>query len=82
MQENILMEMTSLFRQVFDDPGLVITHETTSNDVPGWDSFSHVNLMITVEHRFKIRFSDKEIANFKNVGEMIACITKKNTTTI
>jgi acyl carrier protein len=78
MSADILAEMTVVFRQVFDDPGLVISPETTANDVPGWDSFSHVNLMITVEHHFKIKFTDKEIASFKNVGELVASIMKKS----
>ena len=78
MNANILDELAVVFRQVFDDPCLVISPETTANDVPGWDSFSHVNLMITVEHHFKIKFTDKEIATFKNVGELVASIMKKS----
>ena len=78
MNANILDDLTVIFRQVFDDSGLVISPETTANDVPGWDSFSHVNLMITLEHHFKIKFTDKEIATFKNVGELVAGIIKKS----
>jgi acyl carrier protein len=66
-----------VFQQVFDDPSLIITPETTANDVPGWDSFSHINLLITVEHHFKIKFTDKEIATFKNVGELMTAIGNK-----
>ena len=77
MTANTLDELAVVFRQVFDDSSLVISPTTTSNDVPGWDSFSHVNLMITVEHHFKIKFTDKEIASFKNVGELVASIDKK-----
>lgn len=78
MKANILDELTVVFRQVFDDPSLMISPETTANDVLGWDSFSHVNLMITVEHHFKIKFTNKEIATFKNVGELVDSIMKKN----
>ncbi len=78
MSANLFDELTSVFRRVFDDPNLVISPETTANDVPGWDSFSHINLLITVEHHFKIKFTDKEIATFKNVGELVAAITKKS----
>ena len=77
MTANTLDELAVVFRQVFDDTSLVISPATTSNDVPGWDSFSHVNLMITVEHHFKVKFTDKEIATFKNVGELVASIDKK-----
>jgi acyl carrier protein len=77
MKSDILAELTLVFQQVFDDPSLIITPETTANDVPGWDSFSHINLLITVEHHFKIKFTDKEIATFKNVGELMTAIGNK-----
>lgn len=74
---NTLDQLTSVFRKVFDDSNLVITLKTTANDVVGWDSFSHINLMVTIEHYFKIKFTDREIASFKNVGELVANIEKK-----
>jgi acyl carrier protein len=73
----ILEELTCVFRNVFDDPTLVISTDTNADDVVGWDSFSHVNLMIAVEHHFKIHFTDKEIVSFKNVGELITDISMK-----
>jgi len=79
MDEVILQGLTEVFRQVFDDAGLVLTPQTASNDVPGWDSFSHINLMVSVERRFKVKFSDKEIAGFKNVGELAAAVAQKST---
>ena len=62
--------LTEVFRQVFDDPGIVLTPETTADMVEGWDSLSHVNLMMAVENRFNIRFKQKEVMSFKNVGDL------------
>ena len=53
-------KLNGIFCEVFDDDTLEIAPEMTANDVDGWDSLSHVNLIVAVEARFNIRFSQKE----------------------
>jgi len=72
-----LEELNGIFKEVFDDDELVVNQATTANDVDGWDSLSHVNLIVAIEGRFKIRFSHKELLSFKNVGDMVKCIEMK-----
>jgi len=74
---NIHDQLTEVFRNVFDDDTIEITPETTANDIEGWDSLSHVNLIIAVEIKFNIEFNQKEARSFSNVGEMEKCIEKK-----
>ncbi len=69
--------LTEVFRQVFADPEITLTPETTANDVDGWDSMSHVNLIMAVENRFNIRFNQKEIMGFRNVGDLARCVEGK-----
>ena len=69
--------LQEIFRDVFDDGELTISPEMTANDVDGWDSLSHVNLIIAVESRFGFRFGQKEILTLKNVGDLVCCIDKK-----
>jgi acyl carrier protein len=69
--------LTDVFRQVFDDPGITLTPHTTADDVDGWDSLSHVNLILAVENRFNVRFKQKEILGFKNVGDLARCVDQK-----
>jgi len=45
--------LNEVFRQVFANPKLDITPELTPNDIDGWDSMAHVNLIAAVELRFK-----------------------------
>jgi acyl carrier protein len=72
-----LDKLNEIFREVFDDDAINVAPETTADDVDGWDSLSHVNLIITVEARFNIRFSQKELLTLKNVGDLLNCIEKK-----
>jgi len=73
----VLEELNNVFETVFEQKGLTITPETTSNDVEGWDSMSHVTLLLAVEDHFNIEFRPFEIANLKNVGALVDLIGKK-----
>lgn len=70
-------ELTKVFREVFNNPGINITTETTSNDVVGWDSFSHMNLIAAIELNFDIEFTQFEALSFSNVGELVNSIKNK-----
>jgi len=70
-------KLNAIFCEVFEDDDIKIVPEMTANDVDGWDSLSHVNLIIAIEGRFNIRFSPKELLSFKNVGELLRCIDAK-----
>lgn len=74
---NVINELCDVFKTVFDDDSISINAETTSNDVEGWDSMSHVTLLLAVEDHFGIEFQSFEIANLKNVGALVALIEKK-----
>ena len=39
-----------VFRQVFDDPDIVLRDEMTADDIPGWDSLMHINLIVAAEN--------------------------------
>lgn len=71
-----LEQLNQVFRRVFDDPSLDVSTETTANDVPGWDSLSHVNLIVVVEQTFKVKFSNKELLALQNVGDLVACVER------
>ena len=51
-------------------PNLEIRDDLTAGDVPGWDSFNHVNLIINIEEEFGIRFASGEVSGMKNVGDL------------
>lgn len=76
----LLQRLNEIFREVFDDEDIDITPEMTANDVDGWDSLSHVNLIVAIESKFKITFSQKELLTFKNVGDLLNSIRGKITT--
>jgi acyl carrier protein len=69
--------LNQIFCMVFDDDTLQIQPEMCANDVDGWDSLSHVNLITTIEAKFNIRFTQKELLKQRNVGNLITDIERK-----
>ena len=75
----ILEQVNSVFKDVLDNEEIVVTANTTADDIDEWDSLSHIQLVVAIEKHFKIRFTSSEINNFKNVGEMCLGIQAKLT---
>ncbi len=74
---DVMNELARIFQEVFDDDTLQIQPDTTSDDVDGWDSLSHINLVVAVEQFFKLRFGFGETQALKNVGDLQALVEKK-----
>ncbi len=70
-------KLTKVFREVFGDDTITLEEQTTADQIEGWDSMSHINLIIAIEMAFGIEFTNEEIRSFNNVGEMQNCIERK-----
>ena len=70
-------KLNRIFQETFNDKAIQIRPEMTANDVDGWDSFSHVTLILAIETGFSIKFALREVMGFKNVGDLIKGIEKK-----
>ena len=72
-----LEALNLVFRQVFANPTLAIAPEMTPNDIDGWDSMAHVNLIAAVQLRFKIKFENKELRSIRTVGDLAKLVDSK-----
>ncbi len=70
-------KLTTIFHDVFDDDSIVLTPQTTADDVPEWDSLSHIRLMLAVQKAFAIKLSAAQIASLKTVGDLAELIKTK-----
>lgn len=74
---DIYHELNQIARKVFDDDEIQLTPESTADDVEGWDSLSHTNLVRMIEQHFRVSFKPLEIMKWKNVGQMAESIRQK-----
>jgi len=72
-----LDKLSDIFRVLFNRPDLELTDDLTAKNVPGWDSFNHVNLIINIEEEFSVRFSNDEVGGMQNVGNLKKLLASK-----
>lgn len=73
-EPQIYAELAVIFKDVFDDESIKLNPELSAKDVDGWDSLTHVRLILTVQKAFKIKFSTSEIGKLDTVGELVKLI--------
>lgn len=73
----IISELTPLFQDVLDNPGLRLSPDTQAADVPGWDSVAHITLVVAIEQKFGVHFNTAEIEELRNVGDLAKLISTK-----
>jgi acyl carrier protein len=44
-----------------------------------WDSLSHLNFLLAVEEKFKIRFTIDEMTNIKTINQIELALSKRKT---
>ncbi|GHT03276.1 acyl carrier protein [Bacteroidia bacterium] len=76
-KQEILSQVQDIFRDVLDEENIHLTDETTANDVEEWDSLTHIQIIVAIEKKLKIKFTSKEILSWKNIGEMVETIQSK-----
>lgn len=78
MSENeVLLKLTEIFRDLFELPDLVLNTGMSAEDIDEWDSVNHVMLVVEVERQFKIKFNTAEVEEMKNVGDLVKLIIGK-----
>jgi acyl carrier protein len=70
-------KLTDILRRTFDNDTLELSETMTAADVRGWDSLSHINLILAIERGFDIRLTTREVRGMKNVGDLIETVARK-----
>jgi len=79
-----MTEDTSIKEQVyeiisnqFDCAHDILNESTTANEIVGWDSLSHTELLLNIESELAITFDLHDLMSMSNVGDMINIIESK-----
>ncbi len=76
-RKDVLSKINDIFIEVLDEDDISIDDSTSAKDIEGWDSLTHIQLVVAIENAFKIKFSSLEIQSWESVGEMIDCMEGK-----
>ena len=75
-EAEIKLKVAEALSRFFDDPKLVVRADTVASEIPGWDSLTHVELMVEIEEEFGIRFRTGETTQLSRLGDLIALIAR------
>ena len=75
--DEIYAEVRTIIAEILDQPDLQISADTKADEVEGWDSFNHINIVVAVEAHFGIKINTAEIEELRNVGELVELIERK-----
>lgn len=76
-EQEILGELTTIFRDLFDDDALTLSADTTAKDVPGWDSMKMINIVVAVEDHFGVSFTTREVDKLETIRDLVGLVHAK-----
>lgn len=75
--DKLIKEVNAIFISILEDETIVLTENTTSDEIEAWDSLNHIHVITAIESHYKICFEVNELLNFNNIGDMCRCIQHK-----
>ena len=75
-EQEIYSGLQRVFDGVFRGRDIKLTPTLSAEDVPGWDSFMQVNLIVGTEELFEIDLADEDIDELANVGDLVRVIAR------
>jgi len=69
-------KVKSIIANVFDVE-YVLNDEMNASDVDGWDSLSHVTVILMIERSLDIQMTDYERGSVDNIGDLVKLCAQK-----
>lgn len=76
-EAEIYANLGEIFRDVFLSDDIELRPELSAKDVPGWDSFKQIDIILAVEEKYRIKLNTRELDSLQNVGDLVRVIAAK-----
>ena len=76
-EAEIYAALGEIFRHVFLKDDIELRPELSAKDVPGWDSFKQIDIILAVEEKYHIKLNTRELDSLHNVGDLVRVIVAK-----
>jgi acyl carrier protein len=74
---DIYIGLQRVFDSVFRRHDIKLTAGLTADQVPGWDSFRYVSLIMATEEYFGIKLQGADIDELQNIGDLVHVVAMK-----
>ncbi len=69
--------LTEIFRDLFMREDIVLSPDLTAKQLPGWDSFKQIEIIMASEERWGIKFTIRELDSLRCVGDLARMVASK-----
>lgn len=76
-KNEILIKLQTIIKDVLDNNDIVIQPELVADDIEGYDSLVHIQIVAAIQKEFGIKFMASEMISWTNFGSLIDCIYSK-----
>lgn len=73
MRSRVLKVLSRVFRIAQEKLSL----DSSVDNVPGWDSLAHMNLVVALEDEFKVSFTAEEVISLLSAGIIVETLKEK-----
>lgn len=70
-RNELSLEIQEIAREVFGQPGLVISDAMSATDVDTWTSLSFMQFLTAIEDKYSFKFKMMELLQLRNMGAVI-----------
>ena len=75
-RKEILKILEAIVEDITGNDNVTLNTKMTANDVEGWDSLSHVQILYKCELKWNIRLTLQELDSLNNIGDLVEVIKK------
>ena len=76
-RSEVLEKVQEVFCDVLGNDDIVLTENTSAQDVDEWTSLAQAQILTAIENELGMRFSLKDIMSVKTVGDIVNAIMAK-----
>lgn len=76
-RQEILEKLQEIFRDVFDDDGLLLAETMSSKDIEEWDSLHQISILAAAEDEFNIKLAISDTRKLENISALVDLILQR-----
>lgn len=71
------MKLYQTVRNLIGQNDVVLDEGSNAENTAGWDSLKNMELIFTIESTYRVRFTVKEVARIKSIGDLRRLLVAK-----
>ena len=71
------MNLYQIVRKVIGQEDVALDDGSNADNTAGWDSLKNMELIFTIESTYRVRFTVKEVARLKSIGDLRRLLVTK-----